>query len=167
MSVHGKITENHRPCSSEMDLGQFQGDVAQGPSTPLHSSSLTEASPSPCCSSRLHGERGAEAGQIWEFTHAEDAPASYRHPRLPEESCDSIPTVEQQPGSFPHSDVPLRKGAWDAQRVLEIWRWEPLGNELCPPLTATFSKKIGLSVLIKKKKKRNKGKRSMCLCAQI
>jgi len=88
--------------------------------------------------------------------HSADALALFQHPRLLEESCDSIPTVKQQPGSFPHSDVSLRKGARDAQRVLEIWRWEPLGNKLCSPLIATFSKKIVLSVPVTKRKKKEK-----------
>lgn len=72
--------------------------------------------------------------------------------------------VKQQPGSFPRSDVSLCKGAQDAQHVLGIWRWEPLGNEPCFPLIATFSKKIVLSVLIKKKKKE---KINICVCMDI
>lgn len=70
--------------------------------------------------------------------------------------------VKQQPGSFPRSDVSLCKGAGDAQHVLGIWRWEPLGNEPCFPLIATFSKKIVLSVLIKKKE-RERGDQYMCV----
>lgn len=99
-------------------------------------------------------------------THPKDAPALFQDPGLLEKSCSSIPTVKQQPGSFPCSDVSLRKGAWDAQHVLGIWRWEPLGNEPCSPLIATFSKKIVLSVPIKKKRKK-KGKIHMRMCIDI
>lgn len=44
---------------------------------------------------------------IWEATHLEDALALFQHPRLLEKSCHSVPTVKQQPGSFPRSDVSL------------------------------------------------------------
>lgn len=57
-------------------------------------------------------------------------------------------------------------GSRDAQHVLGIWRWEPLGNEPCFPLIATFSKKIVLSVLIKKKKKKREDQ-YMCVCIDI
>lgn len=99
------------------------------------------------------GGPGARAWWIQEATCSEDALALFQHPSLLQKICSSIPMVKQQPGSFPRSDVSLCKGARDAQHVLGIWRWEPLGNEPCFPLIATFSKKIVLSVLIKKKKK--------------
>lgn len=105
------------------------------------------------CFSRAPGEScregsGARTRWILESTHSEDALPLFQHLRLLEKSCNSIPTVKQQPDSFPHSDVPLRKGARDAQHVLGIWRWEPLRNEPCSPLIAPFSKEIVLSVPI-------------------